>query len=56
MLIQDILSKDSELFFIDIGANIGTYTLAIAKMNIKVREYFFSYIFTIIHSCYIILH
>ena len=39
MLIQDILSKDPELGFIDIGANIGTYTLAMAKMNRKVTQY-----------------
>ena len=37
-MIQNLLRKDSEAGLLDLGANIGVYTLSIAKMGRKVRK------------------
>ena len=37
-MIQNLLRKDPEAGLLDLGANIGVYTLSIAKMGRKVRK------------------
>ena len=37
-MIQNLLRKDPEVGLLDLGANIGVYTLSIAKMGRKVRK------------------
>ena len=38
-MIQNLLRKDPEAGLLDLGANIGVYTLSIAKMARKVRQF-----------------
>ena len=37
-MIQNLLHKDPETGLLDLGANIGVYTLSVAKMGRKVRQ------------------
>ena len=37
-MIQNLLRKDPEAGLLDLGANIGVYTLSIAKMGRKVHK------------------
>ena len=37
-MIQNLLRKDPEVGLLDLGANIGVYTLSIAKMGRKVHK------------------
>ena len=37
-MIQNLLRKDPEAGLLDLGANIGVYTLSVAKMGRKVRK------------------
>ena len=39
-MIQNLLRKDPEAGLLDLGANIGVYTLSIAKMSRKVHKLF----------------